>query len=472
MAGMNGEEVRYLFDKDAFFKLAVRGDLKRCGNGFFSTAEAGALKAYFIFGMLCFVRWTRSNFRDRWFFRRIPLFTCSRRRESNAPLLETKLRQPRLYLNIGVTPYCDGKTGISRVARNLVREGLLASPDVVPVYCDLIRGGYRTAVHWCRSLGMTSTGNVLTGEDAEISVSPGDWLVHLTVSAEDIASNRNYREIFLSEGGREGAILYDLIPEQFPQYVSKNSRPLFRQWLKSLAKMDGVFPISKAAQDDWIDWSREHGLAMGGAVHFFHLGADFAKTVIKASDTEQLPEALANRPYFVQVSTIEPRKGYVQLLDAFEWLWQHNEDVGLVLVGRYGWKMEAFAERVNRHRELGKRLFWLEGISDEVLSAVYEGARGVVMASEAEGFGLAVVEGLMRGKEVIARDLPVFKEIAGDAPVFFSGKEPQALAEAVKCVLQRKSGVISPRVRCLTWKESFMEFQAAVRYAEKERASH
>ena len=50
------------------------------------------------------------------------------------------------------------------------------------------------------------------------------------------------------------------------------------------------------------------------------------------------------RPTFLMVGTLEPRKGHVQTLDAFEQLWQSGDDINLVIVGKQGWMVEELFE--------------------------------------------------------------------------------------------------------------------------------
>jgi pyridoxamine-phosphate oxidase len=56
-------------------------------------------------------------------------------------------------------------------------------------------------------------------------------------------------------------------------------------------------------------------------------------------------------------------------LAAFELLWRQQVDVNLVIVGKKGWMVDELAERISSHVELGQRLFWLDGISDEYLES-------------------------------------------------------------------------------------------------------
>ena len=68
-------------------------------------------------------------------------------------------------------------------------------------------------------------------------------------------------------------------------------------------------------------------------------------------------------------------KKHEQVLTAFEQLWAREIDPNLVIVGKQGRKVEALVERLRTHPELGKRLFWLEGISDEYLDKIYAAKR-------------------------------------------------------------------------------------------------
>lgn len=67
-----------------------------------------------------------------------------------------------------------------------------------------------------------------------------------------------------------------------------------------------------------------------------------------------------------------------------------------------------------------------------VENKVYEAASGVIMPSEAEGFGLAIIEGAHHGKPLILRDIPVSREIAGDHATYFSGLDPEPLADCIE----------------------------------------
>jgi glycosyltransferase involved in cell wall biosynthesis len=156
------------------------------------------------------------------------------------------------------------------------------------------------------------------------------------------------------------------------------------------------------------------------------------------------------------VGTLEPRKGHEQALDAFDMLWQSGVDVNLVFVGKEGWLVDRLLARISGHPERGRRLHWLEGISDEYLRRIYEASSCLLLPSEGEGFGLPVIEALRHGTPVLARDLPVTREIAGADAAYFSGHDGASLASAVRAWLD---GPPRPRsepdwIKTRTWKRS------------------
>jgi len=157
------------------------------------------------------------------------------------------------------------------------------------------------------------------------------------------------------------------------------------------------------------------------------------------------------------VGTIEPRKGHAQTLAAFELSWAEGMDTNLVIVGKQGWMVEKLVEKLRHHPELGRRLFWLEGISDEYLEKVYASCTCLIAASEGEGFGLPLIEAAQHKLPIIARDIPVFHEVAGEHAFYFKGKEPDDLAKAVQKWLELYRSGQHPKsddMPWLTWNES------------------
>jgi glycosyltransferase involved in cell wall biosynthesis len=94
------------------------------------------------------------------------------------------------------------------------------------------------------------------------------------------------------------------------------------------------------------------------------------------------------RPYILAVGTIEPRKNYDRLIDAYAaWLEQDGERTpDLVIVGRQGWLCDATIIRLNSLRQTGK-VRWLSNASDDQLAECYRQASVFTYLSVYEGFG-------------------------------------------------------------------------------------
>jgi glycosyltransferase involved in cell wall biosynthesis len=187
------------------------------------------------------------------------------------------------------------------------------------------------------------------------------------------------------------------------------------------------------------------------------------------SNASAIKEQLKARPSFLMVGTLEPRKGYTQALRAFEQLWEQGDEVNLTIVGRQGWMVEELASTLMHHPENGKRLFWLDKVSDEFLEQLYEHSHCLVAASEAEGFGLPLIEAAQQRLPLIARDIPVFREVAANQAVYFKGDEPEALADAVKGWLELYRSETVPdsgNLPWLSWEESGEQLLSTIRDAK------
>jgi len=92
-----------------------------------------------------------------------------------------------------------------------------------------------------------------------------------------------------------------------------------------------------------------------------------------------------------------------------------------------------------------------------MLDRLYARARVLVAASVGEGFGLPLVEAARNAVPIVARDLPVFREVAGDYAYYFSGMSADDLARALKAWLDLHREGRHPRsegLPLLTWAES------------------
>jgi hypothetical protein len=215
--------------------------------------------------------------------------------------------------------------------------------------------------------------------------------------------------------------------------------------------------------DELYDWLQTFGEKRDRpfALDWFHLGADVDNsnpTRGLPSDAPQTLRSLTERPSFLMVGTIEPRKGHSQTLAAFETLWADDLDVNLVIVGKRGWNVDTLTEHMRQHPELGKRMFWLEGISDEYLERIYSASACLIAASYGEGFGLPLIEAARHSLPLVVRDIPVFREVTnGQAHFFSDSREPSVIAAAVRewlALYRQDKHSRSDNLPHITWVES------------------
>jgi glycosyltransferase involved in cell wall biosynthesis len=157
------------------------------------------------------------------------------------------------------------------------------------------------------------------------------------------------------------------------------------------------------------------------------------------------------------VGTLEPRKRHAQVLDAFELLWEQGLEVELHIVGRRGWLVDQLIERLTQHPRSGQQLVWREDASDEELAEGYASSSALISASAGEGFGLPLIEAARYGLPIIARDLPVFREILGENAFYFSGNEAHDLAQALEqwLLAESRGDTITPHaIEFQSWPDS------------------
>jgi glycosyltransferase involved in cell wall biosynthesis len=373
------------------------------------------------------------------------------------------VRQKRMFVAISELVRRDAKSGIQRVVRSILNS--LTKDDsseyrIEPVYFSTTYGQYQYARAFMWPLAGIEGEHV---RDESIQYLPGDIFFELDLDAEVCAVRKEALGRLRDNGVLVWFAIYDLLPVRTPRFFPAGLHQVFCDWLKMIGQVaDGIACISRSVADEVAEWFDGHPpeRLRPMKIGWFHLGADLEHSLPTRGLPEHATAVIAQmdaRPSFLSVSTIEPRKGYSQLLGAFERLWRKGADANLVIVGKQGWKVRKLVQRLRDHREGGRRLFWLEGISDEYLEMVYKASACLIFASEGEGFGLPIVEGARHGLPLLLRDIPVFREIAGPHATYFTGTAPADLAGAVAHWLDLRERGEAPQssgIRIQTWAES------------------
>lgn len=384
-------------------------------------------------------------------------------------LARTFRADPRrqLLLDISELIHRDARTGIQRVVRAILgslSENVPEGWRIEPVYAFPGEPGFRYARAFTDRLNGLS---IPWHSDNPVEIWPGDVFCALDLTHQVLLTQQDLLKDWRRRGVAVWTVVYDLLPVQFPHFFSPLLKPIHDEWLRCLSTFDGALCISKSVADDLRDWiaSEQVPASKHFRIEWFHLGADIqesAPSMGLPKDASELLSHLAKRPSVLMVGTVEPRKGHRQALDAFDRLWSAGQDVNLVIVGKDGWDVEELVDRLRRHRELGKRLFWLNGVSDEFLDQVYNSSDLLLAASEGEGFGLPLIEAAQKGIPLLVRDIPVFREVAGDAADYFANStDATVLAQALGTWVKRRGKAAtknSDSMKWLTWDQSASQF--------------
>lgn len=367
----------------------------------------------------------------------------------------------QLLVDISAIVLSDLHTGIQRVTRALLRQLIARPPDgfrIEPVYAKEKTFFYARR-YTLDFLGVRSS--VLQDEPAEFRA--GDIYFMPDLHHPNVIAHRESYRAMRRHGVSVNFLVHDLLPVRLPQFFPPDAASMHFEWLTVVAEADRAICPSRDVADDFRLWISENAGEYAKLIRIdvSHHGADIASSNPTKGIGWRASSILArisNSFAFLMVGTVEPRKGHADVLDAFERLWARGRTELLVIAGKPGWMNDRLIGRLRKHPQRNQLLFWIEKASDEYLDHLYAACRCMIIASHGEGFGLPVIEAASKGLPIIARDIPVFREIAGDHAFFFdAASSGDELAESIltwqRLRLQERTPD-SMRVRYLTWEES------------------
>jgi len=339
----------------------------------------------------------------------------------------------RLWRRAGSGPL----TGIDRVERAYLRE-FLARPE--PVF-GIVTKGMR---HWILSraglepfahsleLGsvaalcpkLVGPGILTLGLAAAVGRTAGPAVTYYNVGHIG-ASAGKLRAIAQSRARRVVCMVHDTIPLDFPQFSGPGAGSRFRSQLEAMSRHATLLVCNSDATGRAL--SRHIPASRLPPTVVAHLGVELAE----ARPSELPPGLPPAPPYFVAVGTIEPRKNLGLLLDVWDRIAEAGPETSLVIAGRPGWASPDLFSRIRAARNRAAPVIHVPDLSDGALRALLGGARALLMPSLAEGYGLPVAEAAATGTTVVAADLPVYREIVGDYPIYLDSGDRYAWHQTI-----------------------------------------
>lgn len=392
---------------------------------------------------------------------------------NNFPRLKSK---KRVYFDVSLIKNSDLWTGIERVTRCLLIEIIQLADsnfDIVPVY--LQRENDLFAMREANSFMVKLYPDITPylGPDRCVDINDGDIYLSSELACDLVieAEMCGFYESLIKQNVKIAFIIHDILPVTKTHFFPPGSNEGFSKWLDIVIRYsDQIVCDTNAVADEIKKYIFEKELQNSRLkFDYSHLGADIASTLpsggIEPLDLDKVSRINENLS-FLMVGTLEPRKGHLQAIAAFDRLWKEGSQSNLVIVGKEGWKglpdnarrtIPEMVSMIKNHPLLNQKLFWFDNASDELLSKLYKNADCLLYPSEDEGFGLPLIEASQHNKPLISRDIPVLREVAGDGAYYFRSNHPEALADAVKewsILYENNSHPSSSSINWLSWSQS------------------
>jgi glycosyltransferase involved in cell wall biosynthesis len=142
---------------------------------------------------------------------------------------------------------------------------------------------------------------------------------------------------------------------------------------------------------------------------------------------------LGSQPFVLAVSTLQPRKNFLRLIQAFD-QGLRDSPYNLVIAGGKGWLYDDIFAEVTR-RGLNERVLFVGFVQDADLPALYSAATAFAYPSLYEGFGLPLLEAMACGTPVLSSTVSCLPEVAGDAALLVDPYDVTALAVGLQRIV-------------------------------------
>lgn len=278
---------------------------------------------------------------------------------------------------------------------------------------------------------------------------------------------------WLAASGSGGVFfVHDLVPLEYPEFCRPKEPARHAARMRTVsAHARLVLVNSEATRQALLRHCAAHGLRQP-PVRVLPLGVE-----PRFNDGMGLAPLRPAVPYFVVLSTIEPRKNHLLLLQVWRrWIEAEGPAAArLVILGRRGWENQAVFKLLDRLPLLRGHVVECAGLGDAQLGVLLRGARALLSPTFAEGFGLPVAEGLAAGTPVLASAIEAHREVGGTFAEYLDPLDGGAWLQAVRdyaaTPAPRREQRLGPlaRYRAPDWQTHFDQAIALLRHAAHAR---
>ena len=232
------------------------------------------------------------------------------------------------------------------------------------------------------------------------------------------------------------ATIHDLSFEHLPETFNRRSRAQLRLTVRRTArKAAQILTLSEFSRRDIVN---TYSIALDRVSVTPAAAPSHFKPIADETELRKIREIYGiERDYILSVSSIQPRKNLIRLIEAYSCLRGLRPEgklPQLVLVGKRGW-LDNETFRVAQQHSANNDIAFTGYVAENDLPALYSGATCFVYPSFFEGFGLPVLEAMQCGAPVIAGNRTSIPEVVGKAGLLFDPFDTNSLVQALTRVL-------------------------------------
>jgi glycosyltransferase involved in cell wall biosynthesis len=309
-------------------------------------------------------------------------------------------------------------SGLERVQRNLLRE-LAANPAITRLRVVVMHGTRLPAEFPKRAEPVFVHGTEdilreLTGKEAP-DVYHLSWF-----------PDRNPRDLWLPLMAKASVVeVHDAILNRHPEYHPNHE---CWKWYSSFVtrlvrNADRLLVHSRSV-------AKEVENDIGGDPSICDLAPLAVEPTLRTPLSEEAARARRDRlgmpaRYFLAVGKDYPHKGHNTMFRA---LAQIDDDISIVCAGSQVWHGQGSTKKEIEDLGLQDRVRWIEGLDDEDVKALIQGATALLYPSTEEGFGLPPIEAMALGTPVIAASAMSIPEVCKDGAWLFPAGDSRAMS--------------------------------------------
>lgn len=250
-------------------------------------------------------------------------------------------------------------------------------------------------------------------------------LFKLKKSEFDLFHATFYDSYFLKDLSKPLVItVHDCIHEQWPDSLPQREKRVLNQKAELIRKANAIIAVSQSTKN---------------AIVAHYPDIDRSKIHVIYHGIEHLKSASIKRPisekYILHIGSRVHYKNFETTLRALNELRRSSVDIKLLCVG--GGPLTYSEYKVINHLKIKDHVKYIQG-GDDFLANCYFHAEAYVSSSNAEGFGIPIVEAMHYGCPIVCSDISVYREIASDAAHFFPAGDHVTMAAQIISVLNGK----------------------------------